>query len=75
MRIKITRHFNLNKLFTGKDSKKRLDWFLKQIETLKIWNRQDPPDEAEMKRTFAIQKIQGNVNPFIIDHKLIDKLY
>jgi len=64
-----------NKLFTGKDSKKRLDWFQKQIETLKIWNRQDPPDEAEMKRTFAIQKIQGNVNPFIIDHKLIDKLY
>jgi endonuclease I len=32
---------------------------------LKKWNEQDPVDDAEMERNNAIEKLQGNRNPFI----------
>lgn len=37
------------------------------LELLLQWNKQDPPDEAEVSRNNYIQSIQGNRNPFV-DH-------
>lgn len=38
-----------------------------QEETLRRWHQQDPVDDEELARNEAIQKVQGNRNPFI-DH-------
>lgn len=35
--------------------------------TLRRWNKLDPVDQAELQRNDAIEKVQGNRNPFI-DH-------
>ena len=32
---------------------------------LRKWNEQDPVDDAEMARNDAIEKLQGDRNPFI----------
>jgi len=37
------------------------------LELLKAWSRADPPSEQEISRNNAIEKAQGNRNPFI-DH-------
>lgn len=39
------------------------------------WNRKDKPDTDEYNRTLAIGRIQGNVNPFVIDPSLADRCY
>jgi len=39
------------------------------------WNRLDRPDSLEYYRTLAIGRIQGNVNPFVIDPSLADRCY
>jgi deoxyribonuclease-1 len=36
-----------------------------QEATLRLWNREDPVDEEEMRRNNEIHKLQGNRNPFI----------
>lgn len=36
-------------------------------ELLRQWSEVDPPDEAEQARNQAIQRLQGNSNPFIDD--------
>lgn len=36
-----------------------------QIEMLKSWSLEDPPDEHERHRNAEIQKLQGNRNPYI----------
>lgn len=41
---------------------------------LKAWNRLDPVDQAELDRNDAIQKIQGNRNPFIDHPELVDAI-
>lgn len=35
------------------------------IELLERWSQEDPPQENEMKRDAEIEKLQGNVNPFV----------
>ena len=47
----------------------------KMRPTLLEWNKIDPPDTVEIERTKLIEKIQGNVNPFIIDNSLVDKYF
>jgi endonuclease I len=37
------------------------------VETLKRWSRENPPDDHERHRNVEIQKLQGNRNPFV-DH-------
>ncbi len=37
------------------------------VELLKQWHAQDPPDPAEVARNDSVQKYQGNRNPFV-DH-------
>lgn len=39
---------------------------------LKQWNDMDPPDEEEQRRNQAIQRIQGNSNPFIDNPSRLD---
>ena len=45
-----------------------------QAKYLKIWNEEDPVDEAELQRNNAIMKEQGNRNPFIDYPGLISRL-
>ena len=49
------------------------EWFLRQIKTLRAWNLYDPPDENERRRTERIANVQGNVNPFVLDHTLVEQ--
>ena len=41
---------------------------------LKQWNEVDPPDDAERARNRAIQRMQGNTNPFIDDPSRMDSI-
>lgn len=45
-----------------------------QEEFLRRWNHLDPVDDAEMARNSAIEKLQGNRNPFIDRPELIDQI-
>lgn len=49
--------------------------FDKQAKLLLKWHRQDPPSKQEVKRNNAIERIQGNRNPFVDDPKLLETLY
>ncbi len=51
-------------------------WFELQKETLREWNSIDPPDSAEVARTWKIASYQDNKpNPFVIDPTLVDRAY
>jgi deoxyribonuclease I len=43
-------------------------------EALRRWNQDDPPDNRERARNDAVQGIQGNRNPFIDCHDLVDRI-
>lgn len=45
-----------------------------QEEFLKRWNDLDPVDQAEMTRNSAIEKLQGNRNPFIDNPDYVDAI-
>lgn len=45
-----------------------------QEEFLRRWNDLDPVDEAEMTRNAAIEKLQGNRNPFIDHPEYVDAI-
>jgi hypothetical protein len=51
------------------------DFFQKQKNTLCQWDLQDPVDSAELLRSHAIAKIQGNDNPFVLDKTLASRTY
>ena len=44
-------------------------------EVLKAWNKLDPPSKVEYVRNDAVQKIQGNRNPFVDYPDLVDKIF
>ena len=54
---------------------KKINDFVIDIELLKIWNLQYPPDNEELERNNLIKLNQGNDNPFVINHKLINKIF
>ena len=54
---------------------KKINDFVIDINLLKIWNLQYPPDNQEIQRNNLIKLNQGNDNPFIINHKLINKIF
>ncbi len=43
-------------------------------EALRRWNQEDPPDNRERVRNDAVQGLQGNRNPFIDCHDLVDRI-
>ncbi len=42
---------------------------------LLVWNRQDPPDDREQRRSVWIASVQGTQNPFIVDPTLADRIW
>ena len=50
-------------------------WFKPQIPTLLEWHEQDPADDKEVARTQAIEELQGNVNPFVLDPSLAKRAF
>lgn len=44
------------------------------VPTLLKWNRQDPPDSAELRRNDLVEDYQGNRNPFIDHPYLADRV-
>ncbi|MGB4839760.1 MAG: endonuclease [Saprospiraceae bacterium] len=50
-------------------------FFQSMIVDLCRWHRKDFVDSIEWKRTMAIGRIQGNVNPFVIDGTLAERCY
>jgi len=51
------------------------DFFNQMVETLLIWNSQDPVDQREMNRNNKVKELQGNDNPFIIDPTLATRIF
>ena len=52
------------------------EFFSEQKEILKTWHEQDPVNEDEINRTWAISVYQDDMpNPFILDNTLIDRAY
>lgn len=45
-----------------------------QEATLRRWNKLDPVDQAEVERNNAIERIQGNRNPFIDHPEYVDQI-
>ena len=50
----------------------RLQIFPRQRRRLQQWNRSHPPDAEEQRRNDAIERLQGNRNPYIDDPALAD---
>lgn len=50
-------------------------WFVPQIKTLLEWHEKDPADDQEVARTHAIEELQGNVNPFVLDPTLAKRAF
>ena len=44
------------------------------LELLKSWNWMDPPSQAEVRRNYVIDSLQGTRNPFI-DHPEAAEFY
>ena len=68
------------KLFNPKYSneniaKQNLKWFENLKNDCLEWNHLDLPDSNEISRMNIIAKIQGNINPFIIDPNCADKIF
>ena len=52
------------------------DFFIEQKDVLLQWHIQDPANENEISRTWAIAEHQNNIpNPFILDNTLISRCY
>jgi endonuclease I len=53
----------------------KINDFILEIDLLREWNKQYPPDNEEFERNRLIKLFQGNFNPFIDNHKLINKIF
>ncbi|HBA60135.1 MAG TPA: hypothetical protein DCZ92_04840 [Elusimicrobia bacterium] len=50
------------------------EFWKNNVPMLLEWNRQDPPDAAELRRNDQVESFQGNRNPFIDDHTLAERV-
>ena len=55
--------------------KKNPHYFTSMLSDLCRWQRIDPVDSTEYKKTMTIGRIQSNINPFIIDPSLAERCY
>lgn len=63
-------------LFDGHDQADQFrDWWDRQKETLREWNKIDSPDQREVARTWNISRVQGRVNPFVVHPEWIDQAF
>lgn len=51
----------------------RHDFFRPQVPVLRRWNVSDPADDRENERGRRVERIQGNLNPFVADPTLLDR--
>jgi len=49
-------------------------YFTKSVPMLMKWNREDPPDAYEQRRTALSAQFQGNTNPFVEHPEYVDKI-
>lgn len=45
------------------------------VDTLKSWNSQYPPDDREKTRNDVVNQTQGNRNPYVDDYTLVDQAF
>ncbi len=55
--------------------KKSKTFFSSMLPDLCRWHRSDKADSKEIFRSFAIARIQSNINPFIFDPSLAERCY
>lgn len=53
----------------------KINDFILEINLLKEWNKEYPPNNEEYQRNKLIKLFQGNNNPFIENYKLINKIF
>lgn len=61
--------------YRNEADKKSKTFFSSMLPDLCRWHRSDKVDSTEIKRTFAIARIQSNINPFIFDPSLAERCY
>ncbi|MCM2266587.1 MAG: endonuclease [Elusimicrobiales bacterium] len=49
-------------------------FWINNVQMLLEWNRQDPPDAAELRRNALVEEFQGNRNPFIDEPALAEQI-
>jgi len=67
--------FYFYSIYGAQAARKNRSYFSSMLPDLCRWNRLDRPDTSEYNRTLAIGRIQGNVNPFVIDPSLADRCF
>jgi hypothetical protein len=61
--------------YRSEADKKSKTYFSTMLPDLCRWHRSDKADSTEIIRSFAIARIQSNINPFIFDPSLADRCY
>ncbi len=61
--------------YRGDADKKSKTYFTSMLPHLCRWHRSDRVDAIEINKSFAIARIQSNVNPFIFDPSLAERCY
>jgi hypothetical protein len=61
--------------YRNEADKKSKTYFTSMLTDLCRWHRSDKVDSTEILRSFAIARIQSNVNPFIFDESLAERCY
>lgn len=56
-------------------SKKSKSFFTSMLPDICRWNRSEKADSTEIFRSFAISRIQSNINPFIFDPSFAERCY
>jgi endonuclease I len=62
-------------MYQKQANKADIRFFSAMLTDLCRWHRKDRVDSTEWNKTMAIARIQGNVNPFVIDATLAERCY
>ena len=62
-------------IYTSAADKKSKTFFTSMLPDLCRWHRFDKVDPTEILRSFAVFRIQSNINPFIFDPSLAERCY